>query len=90
MAVVGNSSNTSPCCFSFRFVFILDSIHKSVKAKFFPHLSVAMISMLLGVLEYHKFILYIVHDDLYFIFGIEQRELLRRLQICSMHVECVT
>ena len=48
---------------------------------FSPPLTVAMIYILLGVLEYHKFILYIyiVHDDLHYIFGIEQRELLQRL-----------
>ena len=33
------------------------------RQSFPPPLSVAIISILLGVLEYHLFILYIVHDD---------------------------
>ena len=37
------------------------------RQSFSPPLSVTMISILLGVLEYHKFILYIVHDDLHYI-----------------------
>ena len=58
------------------------------RQRFSPSLSVAMISILLGVLEYHRFILYVGHDI--HIFVIEQIELLQRLQICTMHVECVT
>ena len=91
IARVSNLSNTFPCYFILGFVFRLDSIHKSVKAKFSPTSYSSddfhFYWMCLNIISMNicsVYLLYIVRDDLHYIYEIEQRVLLQRLHICSL------